>query len=433
MDSASDVSALLFNALCRDLQHSELSHLNRFDPYPSGIGSDLELTPREYAVRSLLCSIFKKSEVESDSDAEAKTLADFHAASDACKEFDPTTFESRDTNPAVAYSIEKARDVLYHMFNHCGDPAITMASIEGAARFGPGRSAKHGKRPTISYFKVGDAPHYGTSEFILSWYEISTRWHPLREAAELARKARHGPSTVHEYGQLALVPKSYSKRRIVVTEPCLNTYFQLGLGSEMERVLQQSTGISFATEPANNARLAQRGSLYGDYATMDLTQCSDYISLGLCEYMFPKSVSRWFKKLRTPYLTYQLDGINFTIEPGMTATMGNGFCFPMQTILLVACVLGVYHTLGILPSSDGIRHYGVFGDDIVVDTNAFNLLSRVLTVLGLKVNASKSFAFGGFRESCGHDYFYGHDVRGIYLKRYTSDQDLLSCFNRLAQ
>jgi hypothetical protein len=107
--------------------------------------------------------------------------------------------------------------------------------------------------------------------------------------------------------------------------------------------------------------------------------------------------------------------------------MGNGFCFPIQTMLLSALVLGVYDTLGIPPSAN----WGVFGDDIVITTEAYALLARVLQELGLVVNLDKSFSNGKFRESCGTDWFSGVNVRGVYLKRYSTDQDLFSAFNLL--
>jgi hypothetical protein len=172
---------------------------------------------------------------------------------------------------------------------------------------------------------------------------------------------------------------------------------------------------------------------------MDLKQCSDYISIALIEYMFPPTLVRWINLLRTERVRYSVNENSIVdgclqsetycgnIAVHSFATMGNGFCFPIQTMLLSALVLGVYDTLGIRPEAN----WGVFGDDIVVTTEAYELLAHTLQELGLVVNLNKSFSSGKFRESCGTDWFSGVNVRGVYLKRYTSDQDLFSAFNLL--
>jgi hypothetical protein len=304
-----------------------------------------------------------------------------------------------------------------------------MATIEHAARFGPGSSIGLEGKPSSYYFKVGDSPQAATSPFIIDWYARSTAWHPLCEAAELARKARCGEAVVVKHGNLTFVPKSFLSRRIVVTEPSLNTYFQLGLGSVMERVLDRSFGIDFSVQPGLNSELARIGSLTDEYSTMDLKQCSDYISCQVIEFMFPRSLVNWLMKLRTPTVKTP---IGSDIDLAMISTMGNGFTFPLQTLLLTSLVLGVYETLGIEPGPRHSKRWGVFGDDIVVAKEAYNLLSAVLTELGLVVGHDKSFDTGPFRESCGADFFLGTNVRGVYLKRYLSDQDLFSAFNRLS-
>jgi hypothetical protein len=383
------------------------------------------LSTDEFVRASLLCSSFKKSEIESAETAECETFEAFLAANRFCGCQSLQAFRDWDGSPSVGYSIATAREFLFSWFEQqsLDDPAITMARIECAARFGPGRSVGLGDKPSLLYFKVGDSAQTAGSEFIRSWYESSVLYNPVCEAAEMARQARHGRAEVQMSGNLSFVPKSYQKRRIVVTEPSLSTYFQLGLGECMEDVLRRNTGIDLSTQSVKNAELARIGSIDGSYATMDLTQCSDYISLALVEYMFPPSLVRWIKILRTGSVRLPDKSV---LALDMVSTMGNGFTFPLQTVLLTSLVLGVYDTLGIK------SEFGVFGDDIAIDQAAYDLLVRVLTELGLKVNLAKSFNAGPFRESCGHDYYYGHECRGVYLKRYASDQDLFSCFNRLS-
>jgi hypothetical protein len=83
-------------------------------------------------------------------------------------------------------------------------------------------------------------------------------------------------------------------------------------------------------------------------------------------------------------------------------------------------------------TSFGIREQiNVFGDDIVVRPIIYSRLLRLLHLAGFKVNADKSFNEGPFRESCGHDYFLGKEIRGVYMKRFSSLQDSYALINAL--
>jgi hypothetical protein len=111
-----------------------------------------------------------------------------------------------------------------------------------------------------------------------------------------------------------------------------------------------------------------------------------------------------------------------------------------MTMILSCAVRSVYRELGI-PIRDNPRtqaygvltpgNWAVFGDDIIVCREAYDLFCQFLDRLGLRVNLAKSFNQGPFRESCGHDYFKGHDVRGVYLKRLASRQDIAIAINLL--
>lgn len=432
MVRASDVSTALFTAFCSDLHLPDLAERNRFDVWPNGLS--MGFGAEQYRIRAAIGALFKKTQVEEAPDALTKTLEDFCRANDACSEKTPKGFRTQDVSIAAGLSISYARNYLWGWFEKQNEPApaITQASIEVAARFGPGRSVGLGRQPSLFYFKVGDARMTASSEFVRSWYETSVLHNPLCEAAEMARHARWGRAEVGIAGHLTFVPKKYARKRIVVTEPTINTFFQLGLGEEVARVLRLNTGIDFSTQEDVNKSLAHLGSLYGTFGTMDMTQASDYLSLALIEFMYPPSLVRWFKILRTGVV--QLDS-GEEIPLHMASTMGNGFTFPMMTTLLTAVVFGVYKTLDILPIRSyegGLPNFGVYGDDIIVVRKAFDLVAEVCSNLGLVVNGDKSFNCGPFRESCGADYYKGIDVRPVFLTRYTKEHDLLSCFNRLA-
>jgi len=116
----------------------------------------------------------------------------------------------------------------------------------------------------------------------------------------------------------------------------------------------------------------------------------------------------------------------------MVSTMGNGFTFPMQTILFSAIVRSVYRVLGVPPSDGKLNQtWSVFGDDIIVRPKAYDIVVRILKLLGFSVNEKKSFKEGFFKESCGLDAFKGVDIRGVYLKDIHPQVSHYVIYNRL--
>jgi hypothetical protein len=100
--------------------------------------------------------------------------------------------------------------------------------------------------------------------------------------------------------------------------------------------------------------------------------------------------------------------------------MGSAITFPVQSILFA--VVAISETLfneGLLATYDNIRHVArrvrVFGDDIIVPIHAHEDVVDMLHYLRLKVNHTKTFATGKFRESCGFDAYDGHDVTKVSI------------------
>jgi hypothetical protein len=133
----------------------------------------------------------------------------------------------------------------------------------------------------------------------------------------------------------------------------------------------------------------------------------------------------------------------YTMIPGlghfeldMISTMGNGFTFPLQTMLFSAVVLAAFKLnqeviRPLFPRGREWGNFGVFGDDIVVPRVIVDDVFRLLDILGFTINKDKTFVKGPFRESCGADYFRGRDIRGVYLKRLDTPQDLYVAINQL--
>jgi hypothetical protein len=123
--------------------------------------------------------------------------------------------------------------------------------------------------------------------------------------------------------------------------------------------------------------------------------------------------------------------------------MGNGFTFPLQTILFSAVVIACFRFRGVKAEKPytGLGNFGVNGDDIVVPTDAMDaqgvrhdLSSDVvylLNLIGFVVNDNKSFSKGPFRESCGGDFFEGRPCRGVYVSDLSTCPSRFSVINRI--
>jgi hypothetical protein len=102
------------------------------------------------------------------------------------------------------------------------------------------------------------------------------------------------------------------------------------------------------------------------------------------------------------------------------SSMGNGFTFPLETL--------IFWSLAASCCESDVEA-SAFGDDLIVPTYAYGLLTEVLRSAGFLVNQTKSFHKGPFRESCGKDYFRGTDVRPAYMSKWVSGQSLFVLHN----
>jgi hypothetical protein len=208
-----------------------------------------------------------------------------------------------------------------------------------------------------------------------------------------------------DHNKISFVPKTAKTERTIAVEPLLNGYIQKGVDVLMRKKLKR-VGIDL-NDQSHNQELARKGSLVENdpYVTIDLSAASDSISIGLCEYMLP---SDWFDFLNSVRSKYYLMEGRLTRYHKFT-TMGNGFCFPLETLLFASLCQVAYQESGL------VSDYSVYGDDIIVRQSVAARVLELLKVCGFKANLEKTFLEGPFRESCGADWFEGKDVRPISL------------------
>lgn len=245
-------------------------------------------------------------------------------------------------------------------------------------------------------------------------------------------RSAHRGNLVVAGSKMSFVPKSQDVSRTICTEPTLNMLFQKGIGRFLEDELKRLFRIDLSKQPALNCELARQGSVEQSYGTIDLSSASDSISMELCRQLLPGYLYRWLELTRSPITQLQNGDV---IKLEMISSMGNGFTFPLQTLIFASLVVAVYGVLGIKPeyTRDGPSNFAVFGDDIIVRKDAYLLVTRTLEMFGFVVNVDKSFNNGPFRESCGSDFFCGHNVRGVYIKELKHETDFYSAFNRCAR
>lgn len=223
--------------------------------------------------------------------------------------------------------------------------------------------------------------------------------------------------------QIVFVPKNAKTDRTIAIEPHVNSYLQKGFGRYMRNRLKRFGGVDLKDQTLNQ-RLAKLGSLDNSLATIDLQAASDTISTELVRYLLP---NRWFTLLD---LCRSKQGyskeLGYWVHYEKFSSMGNGFTFELESLIFWALTLAASEVI----LSDPI--VSVYGDDIIVNTDAYELVDRVLGFAGFTVNKKKSFSSGCFRESCGADYFRGTDVRPIFLKEKPSNaESLLRMVNSL--
>lgn len=244
--------------------------------------------------------------------------------------------------------------------------------------------------------------------------------------------------------RLHAVPKTQSGPRLIAAEPTAHQWVQGAVARWLEQKIAASplkACIDFRNQEASR-HLAREASRSRMFATVDLSSASDRLTCRLVEFCFQsnRSLLDALHACRTRAVSMSFKGNDDSdiILLRKFSTQGSAVTFPVQTIVftyvaLWACALTFnmrdFRNLGkLLPM---VR---VFGDDIIVPTDAYPVLVRLLTSLRLKVNESKSFAHGYFRESCGMDAYAGSDVTPAYLRQVYSPapdalESVLACSN----
>lgn len=379
---------------------------------------------KQFACSHLISSVVKKFTPDSSRDADAVAKEKFFASNKKCEDWKlPQLMES---DRILLGEFRRELDD----FLHPGGLPLFSSFYEliENARTGPGSSI--GSKGFSLYAKLFSSQLTTTSLMLDNLFRDYFAWFPtFDEAIANGRRVLGEPRIVYS-SRCSFAPKTRDCSRMICVEPSLNMFFQLGLGTLISNRLREQFSVDLSTQPDINRRLAQEGSKYGRFCTIDLSSASDSISLKLCEEFLPKWFFDTLLELRSP--STLVDSV--PVKLNMISTMGNGFTFPLET-LIFSCLIRAAYRVSDFPIFDESHgwssNWACFGDDLICDSKCFRNVKRLLDLLGFETNGSKTFSEGPFKESCGSDWFFGQPVRPVFIKKLDSLQDILVAVNLL--
>jgi len=362
---------------------------------------DLEIRWENYLVWSdfsddyLVTSILSKNpRLPLEVDRRAVAISKFLAAEERCKETntrllryqDGQVMPDPDVHRVIHYAREYIRDILgpltrndlRYCEEHMGFGPGATTSVSGVVTQGK----KYSPRVLDATPRVVD---FGLFCLPPGWRQHVSGFNPRNSS------------------KLTTVPKSAKTDRVICIEPDLNIFVQKGVGALLRRKLA-AYGLDLSTQE-NNQNLARIASSHG-YCTIDLSAASDTVSRELIWTLLPE---RWCQLLhfcRVDETSY--DGKTVVLEKW--SSMGNGYTFELETLLFYAVLLAVRR----VASCEG--EVLAYGDDLIIADSGKELTLRALNFLGFSANREKTFGTGRFHESCGTDWFDGHNVRPFFLR-----------------
>ena len=279
-------------------------------------------------------------------------------------------------------------------------PGATNVPLPFAERFRPNQ-----------IFDQVDA-FYRTGEYFYSnWYGEHSS---ISELTNLYKRKKSAQTARFKF-----VPKKANKARGICIEYNDVQYLQQGLSQKIREMIaadpDASRSIHFEVQDYNAAE-ALRSSKDRVYATLDMKEASDRISIDLVKYLFRDLplMSDALCALSTREITFDkaYEGCErASLKCKKFAPMGSALCFPIMAVVHYALIKSIIYT-NKLPHADCL----VYGDDIIVHKSVVPYLYEWFPKYGLKFNVDKSFTRCGFRESCGLHAYNGVEITPIYIK-----------------
>lgn len=215
-------------------------------------------------------------------------------------------------------------------------------------------------------------------------------------------------------GRVQCVPKSLTKNRTISAEPTTLQFLQQDLFAVMDDWF--SSGPLRRHVHLHDQRASQdlclKASRDGRFSTIDLSSASDSVTVPLVRSLFRESdLCDALMSTRSTHVIFN----DTTIELTKYGGMGNGTTFPVEsTVFSMLCEAACRRAGCDRPE------YLVYGDDIILPTEAVDDLLQLLEENHFTVNVSKSYfntTGSFFREACGMWALNGTDITPLRLSR----------------
>jgi len=223
--------------------------------------------------------------------------------------------------------------------------------------------------------------------------------------------------------RVVLVPKDSRGPRLISEEPLELQFMQQAYFRWMKKWVRHPYlcgHVSFDDQDCNG-QLSLKSSSDRAFATLDLKDASDRVSVELVSRIFPKDVVLDLLALRSA-ATVLPDGQRVMLNK--YAPMGSSVCFPTLALTVWAITVAGLQYAKEIGEYDGDVYSDVFvyGDDVIIPSKAYASVRQALHSVGLRVNEKKSFVESYFRESCGIDAYYGVNITPTRVRRFPNRQ-----------
>lgn len=221
------------------------------------------------------------------------------------------------------------------------------------------------------------------------------------------------------------VPKTQKGPRIIAIEPVCMQYAQQAIREVLYERIESSPisgGHVNFTDQSINRDLAMKGSQTGQYATIDLSDASDRVLYDLAISMFDGNPDLRDAISACRSTRAELPDGRIIGPLNKFASMGSALCFPIESMYFYTiCVVALLDSQNTPVTRRSVTSAAnlvyVYGDDIIVPSKLAITVCDYLQKYYCKVNMSKSFWTGRFRESCGMDSYAGDEVTPTYIRQ----------------
>lgn len=268
------------------------------------------------------------------------------------------------------------------------------------------QSCRFGRRAALkvpfdkSYLceKLVRLPMTGSRDHI-AWFKRYTLTDPLLRSVLKERKDKTFLEC--DFMFQSFVPKSFDKLRGILPNGQLGVFYTFGLGAMLTKRLL-NIGLDIRKLQKRHRALAKRASVTRKLTTADLRAASNSITVQHIMHLFPRE---WCNALRLGRVDKIYLDKKEWYKTHTFAGMGNGFTFPLQTLVFYSLIKAIAALL------NKNCFVSVYGDDLIYSSWLHQYVERIFPMLGFVLNKDKTFCDSDFRESCGGDYYRGIDVR----------------------